>query len=113
MLQRRLNEFIHWNIGLDESSASRAIDLEDISKGADIDDGFACLRRPCAICAAVVDAESNFCSVKVPDARAYRFDGGFVALHLLRGRGQDKRMFALAAANAVLCGYGVWLEKSH
>jgi hypothetical protein len=56
MLQRRLNKFIHWNIGLDESSASRTIDLEDISKGTDIDDGFACLLRPCAIRAAVEDA---------------------------------------------------------
>ncbi|KAI6760945.1 hypothetical protein HG530_009805 [Fusarium avenaceum] len=80
MLQRGLDELVHGDIRLDESSAGGTVDLEDITEGADVDDGLASL-GPGAVRAAVEDAVGLAALEEAADGRGDGGDGLFMALH--------------------------------
>ena len=82
VLQRTLNKLVHGHIRLHESCSSRFVDLEEIAKGADIDDGLACVLGPCAVGAAVEDAVGLFALEEAADGRGDGGDGLLVALHV-------------------------------
>ncbi|KAI6748055.1 hypothetical protein HG531_008597 [Fusarium graminearum] len=81
MLECRLDELIHGDIGLDKSSAGGLVNLKDIAEGADVDDGLACRLGPGAVGAAVEDAVGLAALEEAADGRGDGGDGLFVALH--------------------------------
>jgi len=79
MLQRRLDELVHGDVGLYEGDAADGVDGEDARKGGDVDGARGRGRtRAGAVCATVGDAEGFASREEVTDGEGDGGERGFV-----------------------------------
>lgn len=82
MAQRRLDQAVHGNIGLDEGRPRASINGQDVAEGADVDGAVAGAgARPRAVCRAVEDAVGLAALEVAADGGGDFGDGLLVALH--------------------------------